>query len=148
MIFEMDGGSAAGPDGFTGKFFMVAWEVVALDVYKAILSFFCGTELPRFVAATSIVLLPKIMNPKAFTQFRPISICNFLNKFISRILMGRLSGILPQIISPQQSGFVKGHSISDNYLLAQELMSNIGKKCKGGNLLLKLDVAKVYDRVS
>ena len=100
VIFEMDGDSAAGPDGFSGKFFTTAWEVVAHDVYRAVLSFFCGAELPRFITATSIVLLPKVMNPKDFTQFRPISVYNFLNKVISRILVGRLAGILPRIISP------------------------------------------------
>ena len=46
---------------------MAAWEVVAHDVYRAILSFFCGAEVPRFIMATSIVLLPKVMNPKDFT---------------------------------------------------------------------------------
>ncbi|XP_071902080.1 uncharacterized protein [Coffea arabica] len=148
VVFGMDGDSTAGPDGFSGKFFTVAWEVVAHDVYKAVVSFFCGAELPRFITATSIVLLPKVMNPKDFTQFRPISVSNFLNKVISRILVARLSSVLPRIISTQQSGFVKGQSIADNYLLAQELMSDMGRKCRGGNLALKLDMAKAYDRVS
>nr|XP_027120563.1 uncharacterized protein LOC113737545 [Coffea arabica] len=128
----MDGDSAAGPDGFTRKFFMKAWEVVAHDVYKMVVSFFCGAELSRFITATSIVLLPKVMNPKDFTQFCPISVSNFLNKVISRILVGKLSGVLPRLISPQQSGFVKGRSITDNYLLGQELMSEMGRKCRGG----------------
>ena len=38
--------------------------------------------------------------------------------------------------------------MSDNYLLAQELVSDIGRKCRGGNLVYKLDMAKTYDRVS
>ena len=42
VIFSMDGDSAAGLDGFTGKFFTVAWEVVAEDVHMAVMSFFCG----------------------------------------------------------------------------------------------------------
>nr|XP_027122288.1 uncharacterized protein LOC113739257 [Coffea arabica] len=108
VIFEMDGDNAAGPDGSTEKFFTSAWEMVAQDIYKAIVSFFCGEELSCFITATSIVLLPKVMNPKDFTQFRPISVSNFLNKVISRILVGRFSG---------------------------------------GNLALKLDIVKAYDRV-
>ena len=63
VIFDMDGDSAARPDGFTGKFFTTAREVVAHDVYRTIVSFLCGVELPRFITATSIVLLPKVMNP-------------------------------------------------------------------------------------
>ena len=56
----MDGESVAGPNDFTGKFFSSAWEVAVKDVQKAIVSFFCGTILPRSVSAISIVLLPKI----------------------------------------------------------------------------------------
>ena len=29
VIFFMDGDSAAGPDGFTGKFFIVVWYIIA-----------------------------------------------------------------------------------------------------------------------
>ncbi|XP_027158377.1 uncharacterized protein LOC113759998 [Coffea eugenioides] len=100
VIFSMDEESAAGPDGFTGKFFMSTWEVVAMDIQRAIVRFFCGTMLPRSVSATSIVLLPKIQCPQDFTQYRPISLCNFINKVISKILSFRLAKVLPHIISP------------------------------------------------
>lgn len=40
----------------------------------------------------------------------------------------RLALILPHIISPQQSSFVRGKQIIDNFLLAQELVSDIVKK--------------------
>ena len=59
----MDGNRTAGPDGFTIKFFTFAWKVIAQDVYMAIVSFLCGVELSRFVTATSIVLIPNVMNP-------------------------------------------------------------------------------------
>ncbi|XP_071928179.1 uncharacterized protein [Coffea arabica] len=59
VIFSMDGESAEGPDGFTESFFTAAWEVIEEDVYRAILSFFCGAMLLRSITATAIVLLPK-----------------------------------------------------------------------------------------
>ncbi|XP_071921792.1 uncharacterized protein [Coffea arabica] len=148
VVKAMDGDSAAGPDGFTGKFFTFAWEVIAQDVYAAVLSFFCGAELPRFITSTSLVLIPKVSSPQDFSKFRPISLCNFFNKLLSRILADRLAGILPKLISPQQTGFVKGRNITENYLLAQEVVSGIGKKVRGGNVVLKLDMSKAYDRVS
>ncbi|XP_071927455.1 uncharacterized protein [Coffea arabica] len=148
VVRSMDGDSAAGPDGFSGKFFTFAWEVVAQDVHNAIISFFCGAELPRFITSTSIVLIPKTANPQDFSQFRPISLCNFFNKLISRILADRVASILPKIISPQQTGFVKGRNITDNFLLAQEIVSGIGKKNRAGNVAMKLDMSKAYDRVA
>ena len=148
VVFSMDGESAAGPDGFTGQFFTFAWEVVAEDVYKTILSFFCGAELPRSITVTTVVLIPKVQCPQDFTQYRPISLCNFINKVISRILSDRLAPMLPSLISAQQSGFIKGRQLADNFLLAQELVSDIGKSSRGGNVVLKLDMMKAYDRVS
>ncbi|XP_027096008.1 uncharacterized protein [Coffea arabica] len=139
---------ANGPDGFTGKFFTFTWEVVAMDVYRAVVSFFCGIEIPRSITATSIVLLPKVEHPQDFTQFRPISLCNFANKIISKLLSERLAKILPRLISPQQSEFVKGRQIADNILLAQELVSDITRSNRGGNVVIKLDMMKAYDRVS
>ena len=100
VVFEMDGDSAAGPDGYTGRFFMVAWPFVGEDVGRAVCSFFCGAELPRAITATSIVLIPKIAHPQDFSQFRPISLCNFVNKVLSRILADRLATVLPRHISP------------------------------------------------
>ncbi|XP_027151938.1 uncharacterized protein LOC113751992 [Coffea eugenioides] len=94
VVRAMDGDSAADPDGFTGKFYTFAWEVIAQDVYNA--SGWC----------------------------------------------------LAKDYLPQQSGFVKGRNISENYLLAQEVVVGIGKKARGGNVVLKLDMSKAYDRVS
>ena len=112
------------------------------------MSFFCGAELPRFITSTSIVLIPKDPNPQDFSKFRPISLCNFFNKLVYRILVERVAPLLPKIISPQQTSFVKGRNITENYLLAQELITGIGKKARGGNVALKLDMAKAYDRMS
>nr|XP_027067665.1 uncharacterized protein LOC113693307 [Coffea arabica] len=147
VVFAMDGDSAAGPNGFTSKFFTSSWDIIGRDVYRAVQSFFCGEELPRRVTATSIVLLAKVARPKCFFEFRPISLCNFVNKIFSKILAARLAPILPKIISANQSGFVWGRLISDNYLLAQELISNMVSKVRGGNVALKLDMMKAYDRV-
>ncbi|XP_027184038.1 uncharacterized protein LOC113782345 [Coffea eugenioides] len=148
VVFSMDADSAAGPDGFSGKFFVVAWEIVAEDVFAAVCRFFGGAELPKSITATSIVLVPKVSSPQDFSQFRPISLCSFVNKIISKLLARRLAKLLPGIISPNQSGFVQGRQMADNFLLAQELISGIQRPCRGGNVVLKLDMAKAYDRVS
>lgn len=148
VVFDMDRESATGPDGWEGEFFTTAWEIVGEDLHKAVVSFFCGATLPRSITATSILLIPKVQCPQDFSQFRPISLCNFVNKLISRVLADRLANFLPQLISPQQSGFVKGRLISDNFLMAQELITGMGNKKRGGNIALKLDMAKAYDRVS
>nr|XP_027082465.1 uncharacterized protein LOC113704792 [Coffea arabica] len=90
VVLAMDGESAAGPDEFTGRFLTFAWNIVGHDVFEAIVSFFCDHELLRSVMSTLIVLLPKVSSPQDFSQFRSISLCNFVNKVISK-LAARLS---------------------------------------------------------
>lgn len=55
--------------------------------------------------------------------------------------------LLQQIISTSQTGFVPESLITDNILLAQDLVHDIDHKGKNGNLLMKLDMTKAYDRV-
>ena len=59
-----------------------------------------------------------------------------------------MATVLPRFISPQQNGFVWGRFIADNFLLAQELMSGLGKPSRRNNVALKLDMSKAYDSVS
>lgn len=59
-----------------------------------------------------------------------------MNKILSRIVHDRLENLLPRLISPNQSGFAKGRSIVENVLLAQELITDIGKRGKPFNVLV------------
>ncbi|XP_060210542.1 uncharacterized protein LOC132637478 [Lycium barbarum] len=69
--------------------------------------------------------------------FRPISLRNFINKVISRVVHGRLDSILSQLISSNQSGFVKGRTISENVLFTQELVTDIRKRGRPANVVIK-----------
>lgn len=148
VILSMNGQSAAGPDGFTGEFYKGCWDIIKADLVRAIGDFFSGFQMPRSWTSTLIVTIPKVDSPSSFTDLRPISLCNFSNKVVTKLLTCRLAPILPRIISPEQSGFVQGRVIHENVLLAQEIMQSINKKVRGSNVALKLDMAKAYDRLS
>lgn len=81
-------------------------------------------------------------------NFRPISLCNMVNKIFSKMLASRVGLILNKIISHSQSGFVGEKIITDNILLAQEMAYSLDSKCKDGNMMIKLDMAKAHDRVN
>ncbi|XP_047942726.1 uncharacterized protein LOC125189497 [Salvia hispanica] len=147
VVFSINAESAAGPDGYSGLFFQACWEIIGADVVAAVLDFFAGSQIPRGIAATLIVLIPKKENPSKWAEFRPISLCNVMNKIISKLLASRLAPLLPLIIAPNQSGFIKGRLLSDNVLLAKELFHEIWKGVTSPNMVLKLDMEKAYDRV-
>ncbi|XP_060190578.1 uncharacterized protein LOC132619809 [Lycium barbarum] len=98
-VFALNGESACGPDGFTGLFFQSCWEIVKLDVVDMVKAFFVGKELPRFITHTNLILIPKKEQVQSFSDLRPISLCNFTNKIISRVLHERSVKLLPGLIS-------------------------------------------------
>lgn len=64
------------------------------------------------------------------------------------MVLERLSKIIPNIISKNQSGFVKERSIVENVLLAQGIIRDINKRNENNNVVVKLNMAKAYDIVS
>ncbi|XP_059292522.1 uncharacterized protein LOC132045978, partial [Lycium ferocissimum] len=86
-IFALNGDSACGPDGLTGH------------------------TLPKSITHTNFVLLPKKQDVQTYADMRSISLSNFINKVISRVVHGRLEGILPRLVSPNQFGFLRGEAL-------------------------------------
>jgi hypothetical protein len=90
----------------------------------------------------------KIDNPARVSQFHPISLSNFTYKIISKIMANRLKPLLQNIISPNQSAFLQGHSIQDNSILAHEIFHSMKKKRGSRGLMaLKIDMEKAFDRM-
>lgn len=139
--------STAGPDWFNGHFYVTCWNIIRHDLHEAIVEFFSGQDIPKAWTSTTIVPIPKVANPESFKELRPISLCNFNCKVLSKLIAARLSSVLPSIISANQGGFVQGRNIFDNILLAQELSQSINKKVRGKNVILKLHMHKAYDTI-
>ncbi|GAA0156366.1 hypothetical protein LIER_38260 [Lithospermum erythrorhizon] len=82
-------------------------------------------------------------------QIRPISLCNIIAKIISKVMANRLRLVLMKIISETQIAFLPGRIISNNILIAHEVMHYMNHNKLGANpsMTIKLDMSKAYDRV-
>ncbi|KAL2247935.1 UNVERIFIED_CONTAM: putative mitochondrial protein, partial [Sesamum indicum] len=109
---------------------------------------FRGIAMPKSFTATTISLIPKTASPVSWSEYRPISLCNVTNKICTKLMSIRLGHVLPKVLSPSQSGFVPGRLLSDNVLLAQELVHSLESRRSEANVIFKLDMAKAYDRVN
>lgn len=116
-VFSLSPDSARRPDGVSGKFYQHCWEIIAKDLYLMIYDFFAGNQLPKALAHTCFMILPKVENPRKFTELRPVNLSNFSCKIISKMLNTRLAKVIHKIISPNQAGFLNGRSISNNIML-------------------------------
>ena len=108
-IGTLQSGKSPGSDGFTVEFykrFAPLVSAVLCDVYNEALSL--GQLPPTLTNTTITLLLKKDEDPLLCSSFRPISLLNVDYKILAKILALRLQGVLPQIISPDQTGFMLG----------------------------------------
>lgn len=140
---------APGPDGFSACFYQQHWATVGGEVRTTVLNFLNLGTFDEAINTTFIALIPKVSPSTKVTDFRPISLCNVLYKFIAKVSANRLKVLLPSIISCNQSAFIPGRLISNNVLVAYEALHTMDTKLRGkkGFMALKLDMSKAYDRI-
>lgn len=119
-IWALDQHGAPGPDGSSGIFFHSGWEVDGDDVHKAVMEFFIRIPIPKAVGS-ALTLLPR-KETLIFADCRLICLSTFISKVTTCILAVRLRPMLDQLISPKQIGFVPHHDISEQTLLANDMV--------------------------
>ncbi|CAN6545401.1 unnamed protein product [Malus baccata var. baccata] len=148
-VLEMGCLKAPGPDRFQGVFYHSFWETIRADVLAVVKALIQDSTIPGTLNATHIVLIPKVANPESVSQFRPISLCNYSYKILSKVLANRLRVLMPTIISPSHNAFVAGRQIQDSIGIAHELFHFLKERTAKTKfeLGIKLDMQKAYDRV-
>lgn len=133
--------SAPSPDGFSSSFFLAcSWSIIHLDLLEAIIDFFNGGIVPPSLKHSFIAIIPKDDNLTSLSNFKPISLCQVSYKIISNILAFWLATLMPNLISKLQGAFLEGHIISDSISLALELAHSLGRKIRGNDVILNVDM--------
>ncbi|KAA3457895.1 reverse transcriptase [Gossypium australe] len=140
---------APGLDGFPALFFQKFWHIVGKEVLEYCLGVLNEGKGIESANMTDIVLIPKVSQPTALANFRPISLCSVIYKLVTKTIANRLQTVIGGCIDKAQSAFIPGRLISDNVILAYELLHTFRQKRTGkkGYMAVKLDMSKAYDRV-
>ena len=148
VVFNLNGNSALGPDGFGGVFIHSCWDIIGSDVCKVVQQFFKQNwVLPR-MNNNVVSLISKIQGIDFIKDYRPIIVTNFEFKIKSKIFVDMLVIVAARIISPNQYGFVQGRQIQDCIGVASEAINMLSKKVRGGNVAYKVDIHKAFDTLS
>lgn len=119
---------ASGSDGFPALFFQRYWHIVGEDVSNFFLEILNNDYSFGYFNQRDIVLIPKTSNPTRLANFRPVSLCSVLYKVVAKIIVNQLQVVFGRYIDVAQSAFIPGRLISDNVLLAYEILHTFRQK--------------------
>jgi hypothetical protein len=143
----MDRASAPGPDGLGPSFYKAAWDTVAPDLQRLFDAFFSGGADLGSINRAHIILLPKKEGVLSPSSYRPVSLQNCNMKMVCKALTTCLQGQISSLIDADQSGFIAGRIISENFVYATEIVQCCHKR-RAPAFALKLDFAKAFDSIN
>jgi hypothetical protein len=117
-IKRLPSDKAPGSDGFTGRFYKTCWPIIKTDVMAAISCVWARKfRNLRPLNSAFITLLPKLQPAQGVKDYRPISLVHSFAKLVTKFLANRLAGRLQEMVSLNQSAFIKKRFIQDNFML-------------------------------
>jgi mannosylglycoprotein endo-beta-mannosidase len=147
-IKNMPSNRAPGPDGFSWDFYKHCWQIVKSDVFAALTAVYLGHgQNLQLLSGALITLIPKKDGAVELRDFRPISLVHSFVKLVAKILALRLAPKLPSLVDANQSAFVRGRCIHDNFVLVEQSARTLFRT-RVPSVLLKLDVARAFDSLS
>lgn len=147
VVKSMELDKAPGPVGFSGRFYVVCWDIIkqdVVDVFRAMARL--DVRGMEAINRAFITLLPKRLDAKEVRDFRPVSLIHSMAKLFAKVVTTRVAAHLPRLVGPHQSAFVKGWCLHDNFMLVQ----GTGRRLHSARIdavLLKLDITKAFDTV-
>ena len=94
-----------------------------------------------------ITLIPKDENNlSTLSNWRPITLLNVNYKILAKVIANRIGSVLPKLIHPDQTGFIKGRFIGQNVRLLNDLLEYTDVQ-KIPGILLFIDFEKAFDTI-
>ena len=145
-VFSMQNNKAPGSDGLSTEFYKCFWSDIKDLLIDSLNDGYVQGELSVSQKQGILTLLFKKGDRRVLDNWRPISLLNIDYKILARVLSQRLQKVLHQIVSFDQTGYIRGRSASDNIRLVQDVIDYCTILEKQG-LILFLDFKQAFDCV-
>ena len=129
----MEQGKTPGSDGLPAEFYRVLWTNISNLLINALNYAHETSQLSITQRRGVIKLIPKKdAEPYFIKNWRPLTLLNCDYKIAAKALANRLKKVLPDLISSDQTGFMKGRFIGENIRLIDYVIRFTKEKTSQG----------------
>ena len=145
-IRKMKHGKAVGPDNIPIEVFAVLEDIGIDFLTKLLNSIYDSGKIPKDLAKSVFIILPKIPGTMDCELYRTISLMSHLTKVLLRIIMARMRKSLRPEISQLQFGFVPDKS-TRNAIFTLSMLAERCIEMQKDLYLCLIDYSKAFDKV-
>ncbi|CAI5479668.1 unnamed protein product [Closterium sp. Yama58-4] len=145
-LLSLSRGKTPGPDGLPGELFRQFSPRFAPAFHSLLSPLQPLSRLPPSMLTGRTVLIPKRGDSSLVENLRPITCMNADYKVLALCLANRLQLVLPQVIHPSQTAFIKNRKIGDTINDTLDIM-DWAAFSSAPLLALTVDFRKAYDLV-
>ena len=110
-------------DGFTKEFYKAFFDILGNALLESFNAGFKNGQLSVSQKRGIISLIPKDENNlTTLSNWRPITLLNVDYKILAKVIAKRIESVLPKLIHPDQTGFIKGRYIGKNVRLLEDIL--------------------------
>ncbi|CAI5466455.1 unnamed protein product [Closterium sp. Yama58-4] len=143
---QLSRGKTPGPDGLPGELFRL-YRPRFTPAFHSLLGQQTPSTLPPSMLSGRTVLIPKKSDSTLPENLRPITLMNADYKILALCLTNRLQRVLPLLIHPSQTAFIKHRKIGDTINDTLDIMDWAQYK-QTPLIALTVDFRKAYDLVN
>ena len=147
LLDSFDINKTPGIDGIPIEFYKIFWPLISDSFMNCINECFEKGEMSSSQKQAIIALIEKKGKDRSFLEnWRPISLINVDTKIMTKAIASRIKNVLPDIIHPNQTGYVKDRFIGETIRSIYDVMDFTVKENIPG-LMLFIDFQKGFDSV-
>ena len=147
LLDSFDNNKTPGNDGIPIEFYKTFWSVISDSFMNCINECFEKGEMSSSQKQAIITLIEKKGKDRSLLEnWRPISLVNVDTKIMTKAIASRIKSVLPDIIHPNQTGYVKDRFIGETIRSIYDVMEFTVKENIPG-LMLFIDFQKAFDSV-
>ena len=145
---NLSNNKSPGCDGFPSDFYKFFWIDVRELVFDSFLYTYDSKRLSIDQRRGILSIIPKKdKDIRYLKNWRPLSLLNTDYKILTKVLANRLQQVLDEIVSHDQTGYIKNRFIGENIRTIADIIEYTNHNEKSG-LIVLLDFEKAFDTIN